>query len=284
MMGIQIPLQSALELVLAGNQVFAAGYKKSPTWIDNNLLMIVEEGVLSLRIDGNPVTIQAGEYVIIPPQTVHEGDRPQAEVCQIFWLHFLCDGSKNASTSVTLPTQGQIQQPGVIADLLRLLITFQGKGDFSSLSCCSLLQTILAELTRNPSVYTRPQAEHVAMVAMQYILQHTSEDIGTYEIAAALHCHPDHLGRVFKRCYGCSITAVLHRQRMILAKELLFLNDRPIAQLAADCGFTDPAYFSRLFKRYEGCTPRAYRQAHSRARVLIERRVDWRSDVYDSPE
>ena len=46
----------------------------------------------------------------------------------------------------------------------------------------------------------------------------------------------------------------------ILAQTLLLESQLNVSQIAAEVGFSDPAYFIRLFKRHIGFTPQEYRQ------------------------
>ena len=45
------------------------------------------------------------------------------------------------------------------------------------------------------------------------------------------------------------------------AKELLSGGFKPVVEIAAECGFCNPSYFVRSFKKYTGLTPCEYRQS-----------------------
>ncbi|MES4791798.1 MAG: AraC family transcriptional regulator, partial [Chloroflexota bacterium] len=70
--------------------------------------------------------------------------------------------------------------------------------------------------------------------------------------------------RRFHRAMGCSPKEYVLRCRLSLAKERLTLTRRDIAAIALEAGFKDPFYFSRLFKRKEGMSPRLFRQQYWR--------------------
>lgn len=75
---------------------------------------------------------------------------------------------------------------------------------------------------------------------------------------------PTHLRRLYKEQIGCSPSETLMALRIRRAKALLSDNGAlalPIAQVAALSGFSDPYYFSRLFRQRVGCSPREYRRA-----------------------
>lgn len=80
------------------------------------------------------------------------------------------------------------------------------------------------------------------------------------DLAAAVGLAPAYFARRFTAHFGCPPRRWIVRQRLHRAAALLL--ERPgadIAAIAADCGFSDAAPFSRLFHREMGCTPTAFR-------------------------
>lgn len=71
--------------------------------------------------------------------------------------------------------------------------------------------------------------------------------------------HPDHLSRLLKRETGMSAAQLRATERLKLAKQQL-ARTITIADAGQACGFADPNYFSRWFRRQTGVTPRAWRQ------------------------
>jgi len=67
------------------------------------------------------------------------------------------------------------------------------------------------------------------------------------------------LFRRFKAETGNSPMGWLRRERIVLASYVLRTTEKPIAQVALQCGYQDPFHFSRDFKRMQGLSPRAYR-------------------------
>ena len=68
----------------------------------------------------------------------------------------------------------------------------------------------------------------------------------------------EHLCRVFRRAFGVSPLQYRQQSRLENAKRLLAAGDRSVKQVAAELQFRDAAYFSRLFRRYTGQSPRAF--------------------------
>ena len=64
---------------------------------------------------------------------------------------------------------------------------------------------------------------------------------------------------MFSQEMGCTLTEYITTRRMERAKEILRSTDRRSGEIAFDVGYHDPHYFSFLFKKTQGCTPRDYR-------------------------
>ncbi len=70
----------------------------------------------------------------------------------------------------------------------------------------------------------------------------------------------DYLRVLFKNRYGVTPHAYLTALRMEYAQTLIktYGDKRKICEIAWACGYSDPLYFSKLFKKTYGCSPRAY--------------------------
>ena len=58
---------------------------------------------------------------------------------------------------------------------------------------------------------------------------------------------------------GLSFVEYLTQKRMTRAKQLLRQSRKRTGEIAAEVGYRDPRYFSFVFKKTQGCTPREYR-------------------------
>ncbi len=94
----------------------------------------------------------------------------------------------------------------------------------------------------------------------EHVKAHYAEsDLSVNSISSALGYSPNYLGNAFKREYGDSINDFINRCRVKAAAALIRGTDRRIYDIAFTVGFNDDNYFSRIFKRYAGCSPSDYR-------------------------
>lgn len=104
-----------------------------------------------------------------------------------------------------------------------------------------------------------PHTSALVKVAIGFIQQHYAETLSLQMIADAAGVSKDYLGRIFGQELGLSPWEFLVRYRVLRAKELLLTSDASIAEIATRVGFDTPTYFSHVFHREAGCSPRAFR-------------------------
>jgi AraC-like DNA-binding protein len=88
-------------------------------------------------------------------------------------------------------------------------------------------------------------------------------DVSLPETAAVAHLSVPAFSRFFKRRTGKTFVAYVNDLRLGRACRLLIETDRPVSDIAFDCGFNNLSNFNRRFLETRSMSPRAYRQAHS---------------------
>jgi AraC-like DNA-binding protein len=95
--------------------------------------------------------------------------------------------------------------------------------------------------------------------ALQYMEQHLSENMSRDDAAMAACMSPSHFSRLMKEKLGRSFTELINQMRTDKSKELLRRTDLSIVEICMECGFNDQSYFTKVFEKYTGKTPREYR-------------------------
>lgn len=93
-----------------------------------------------------------------------------------------------------------------------------------------------------------------------YIEENLSREISRNELAAAVYLHPDYLSHFFKEKTGMSISDYIADVRIEHAKNQLLTTEKPVSAIAFESGYSNMAYFSKIFKRATGLTPTEYRK------------------------
>ncbi len=105
------------------------------------------------------------------------------------------------------------------------------------------------------------QSNSIVKKAQNYIQENYSHDISLDDVSRAVNISPYYFSRVFKDESGENFIEYLTRVRVEKAKELLADPSLSVKLISSMCGYSDPNYFSRLFKKQTDMTPREYRMS-----------------------
>lgn len=93
---------------------------------------------------------------------------------------------------------------------------------------------------------------------LSYIDTHYSEVIELETLCSLIQVTPQYLCRLFRKRLGMRPLEYITQRRIQQAKVYLRENTKNISEIALAVGYTDPGYFSAVFKRSEGLSPREY--------------------------
>jgi len=102
---------------------------------------------------------------------------------------------------------------------------------------------------------------HQINCTLEFIREHYAEPISLLEASEYVKLTENHLSTLFKEVVGINYLQYLNAYRINHAIELMKKEDLNIAEISSLSGFPTPGYFSKLFRRFTGKTPREYRDS-----------------------
>ncbi len=93
-----------------------------------------------------------------------------------------------------------------------------------------------------------------------YINADLAGDLNLRSLSGAMNISGSYLSTLFKKETGMTLTEFITRQRIAYAARLLKTTRLQVQAVAQQCGILDVHYFSRVFKKITGKTPRQYRE------------------------
>lgn len=203
--------------------------------------------------DGKKSGVAAGGVAVIPPLTKH---RAVAD-CAVRVI--LDKALLPVKTTVVIPAENAEELCGVIE---RAASHFAGNGAANE-GVLSAYGSLLAALI---AAYAAPNGYSPAVKA---VLEDVEKHIGdsTYSLESFIRTLPlnyDYVRKLFKSEVGATPHDFLTRARMERAKAILLsgvtnrYSNYSVTQIAEACGFSEPLYFSRVFKKYYGVAPSHY--------------------------
>jgi AraC-like DNA-binding protein len=251
-------------------------------------LLVTTSGCFYIGEDDNRFAVSAGHAIILRPDRYHFATQSCTEDTETHWLHFHAGGSwtmadeslpalpleESASRpiepfavepfTIRIPQFTRLLQPEKTYDLLEQFHRLHPREHVNGIRWTQqqLFQDLLRQLSA--SIETeRPSPWAVcAEKAASYLRQHYSEPVSAKRLGDSINFHPVYIARCMQKEYGCSPTEYVTKIRIQQAK-LLLQTDLPIAHIAEEVGFEQPAYFATCFTKIEGISPRKYRQRFS---------------------
>lgn len=235
------------------------------------LCFVVCAGSGQLVYDGQHFPLKAGDVVFLDCRRpyAHSTGGSAGELWTLQWCHFygLCVAAiyekycERGGRPVFHPADA-----GRFSELMSQVYAAAGNDDYiRDMWLNEKLNTLLALLMaeswqpaslRNPR---RPARRDVAPVR-EYLEEHCTEKIALESVAEHFFLNKHYLARLFKEQYGVSVNSYLTQVRITRAKQMLRFTDKAVSVIAAECGLEDANYFSRVFKKVEGVTPKQYRE------------------------
>lgn len=139
--------------------------------------------------------------------------------------------------------------------------------DLLGISLVYSCSSVYERLDQIPEAYLEAQLNgpgrqfhclHVRM-AKEYVDRHLFEDISLTKVAEAISISPSYLSRIFFKETGESFSDYVIRLKTEYSKKLLRETNLKVYEIAGRLGYTNPHYFSKLFKERVGMTPLEYR-------------------------
>lgn len=124
----------------------------------------------------------------------------------------------------------------------------------------SMLLTMLMEESWHPedSMVSKKRMELTKL--KEYLDEHYTEKISLDELAIHFFINKYYLTKIFKETYGTTINSYIIAKRITRAKQMLRFTDMTLEEIAIAVGMNGGNYFSRMFKKIEGISPREYRK------------------------
>ena len=89
------------------------------------------------------------------------------------------------------------------------------------------------------------------------------------EVASVVHLSCSHFSRSFRATIGETPSALIIRSRIERAQQLILLTDKPLCEIALDCGLADQSHLTKLFRRSFGVTPGKWRRLQHGADIDV---------------
>lgn len=150
------------------------------------------------------------------------------------------------------------QENGIQDDDIDYITTIMETTDPTLLNAYSLtrLETICNDIEKQRDAHLSDKVRYTR----DYIRDHYAEDLSLECIASSAQLNIHYLSRIFKEEMNVSVMEFLGLTRIQHARKMLETTHMSIKEIGKSVGYSDPNYFSRIFKKYANMTPTEYRE------------------------
>lgn len=243
----------------------ARGHRMDRLRHDDNLVLYCVDGTGTLEAGGVDYAISGGHLILLPQGLTHRYAASETEPWTLYWVH--CQG---VSTRLFLEYLGYREgravvdtgvSPALLASFNSLLsVRRTGYSTSAFINAANHLRYLFTQFVMETGRHQGGHPTALDLDAIQTFMQdNIHQQLDLDDLAAVAHLSRFHFSSRYKALTGYSPIKHFLHMKIEYACQLLDSSDLSVKAIAAELGYSDPLYFSRLFSKTMGMSPRAYR-------------------------
>jgi len=237
--------------------------------ITQYIFIYCTEGEGWYKINGEEYTVSANQYFILPAGCVHAYGASEENPWTIYWIHFKGKLAYCFAKQCIRPIE---IKPSIHSRITNRTEMFEeilhtltmGYSHENLLYSCSIFYHYLGTvryLQQYRSATQDPSEEHdIVTAAIHFMRESIEKKLTLQEIAAHTGYSASHFSALFSKRTGYAPLTYFNQLKIQQACQLLDFTDIKINQVCYKIGIDDCYYFSRLFSKIMGMSPREYKK------------------------
>lgn len=218
---------------------------------------------------GHRREIHRGDLLVVSPEVRHVYGAAEKDPWTIRWFHVTGEHTRPLLGELGVCTESPVLFLGEDPQLLALFeevldVLEHGYAPAQLLYASQTLTHLIGAMIwlRRENWRGEPDASQKVSQSVAYMKQHLRQPFRVSTLAALANLSPSHYAALFKAQTGYTPIDYLIRLRMHQACQLLDTTERSVKEIAAQLGYEDQLYFSRVFKSVNELSPSEYRLMH----------------------
>lgn len=242
-----------------------------------NVFVYVKEGEIDVIEDGIKYELSEGSYLFLRKNTPHWGNSFYLPGTEWYYIHFYNAVEEQTSefshyqhsslileetysAHIKLPKQGKVHNPEYIElQLKKLNDDYQSLNPIRPLYLSAMTYQFFVDLYAAQLTEVKESKQHRIVGRMiELFSQAAPKKLSSEEISTTLGMNYAYLSTLFRQETGKSITQF--QDELLIEKAITMLKKESvnISEVSHTLGFSNPFYFSRVFKKITGVSPTAY--------------------------
>ena len=242
----------------------AFGHRMQRLKPDDNLLLYCVEGEGALTVNGRLSSVNAGDCILLRQGISHEYRADPNNPWTLYWVHFQGD---SANSFLDYMGYREAQQQFFIGVSATLIATFNhllaarrtGYSDPAFINAANQLRHLFTQFALQ-SQQPVAEPETLNLVNVQaYMHDNIHRALDLDALAAVSGLSKFHFSHRYRAQTGYPPIRHFTHMKMEAACRLLDTTEQSVKSIALGLAFDDPLYFSRVFRKIIGRSPRQYR-------------------------
>lgn len=221
----------------------------------------------TLIANGESISLSRGDAFILYAGEKYEYYPDASDPWSYLWIDFYCDGAQKifdrCGFSVQKPTV-HLPEFSEYMEILKSIYESYDAGPLQELNSSAYFMLLLGKLigdadkARHAADHASIKYRHIREI-LTYINNNYRMELSVQKIARENCLSVSRMMALFSEVVGMSPVVYINRFRVSASCELLAQSDMSIAEIANAVGVEDPLYFTRIFRKVMGVSPREYR-------------------------
>jgi len=221
--------------------------------IDYYDFTFVLKGKMTYLVNDKKYVLHENDAVIIKPGEIRERLK-SSETARYVSFNF------KAYDSDAIPKKSYLKN--VISHDIKSLISIFSATHISDIyatreKVINLLNYILLEI--KDILDFDSNNKHIIEI-IKYINEHIAEPLSLSDVSENVNLSKEYTSHIFKKETGKTVTDYINERKLIIAKEIILGTGYPLTDVSDRLGYENYSYFSKVFKKQFGISPRALRK------------------------
>lgn len=235
---------------------------------DQHILIYCVEGKGKVQIEKKSYPLNPDDLIIIPAGTPHNYSADEKDSWTIYWIHFkgiIANAVVDAMIAQFKGHQGTVtfqnKRIELFDDIYGNLERGYGNDNLCYANMCvwHFLSSFLYDEKFNLPEKKESKQDTIIEPSINFMQKHLSETLRLSDIAESVNVSVPHYSFLFKQKTGFAPMEYFNQLKVQKACQYLLFTDLRIKEISEQLGIEDPYYFSRMFTRLMGLSPKEYR-------------------------
>ncbi len=229
---------------------------------DLQLILLIQGNYEYLEEGQAPLSLVAGQILLIEPgrwHTFRSVDRSGTGWISGLHFEFAPLGAWAASDYRLAVAPERVTHVGDVTYLherfKRLAHVYSSYQPYRELQTSAIAREIMLILVGHWQQPSGPDLSPRMQAMINFIRANLREPLNRQALAKTFQLSPEHINLLFRQELGMTPSAVINRERVMVAYRLIHEKAHSVKEAAYEVGYTDPFYFSRVFKTIFGIPP-----------------------------